>query len=306
LFFERFRADVRRYADGVHELGAPVEDPVLARLPAALRELYRSWDGMRLFTDSIVLEPAARIARADGRWRVGEAFGAPLEVDEAGRVYALDDARDPLLEGSTLERWLHAVVAREGLLVDRDGEWKDVFDGDALSLEVRRKRARAGLKADPQSAAWQLEAAELAFEEGELDDAEAALRAAVAADPRAGAAWVLLGGIERRAGRLAEAEQAFAQAAEATVDPERRVERFAEAARAAKLAGRDPARSAARAREGQAFVDAWLAQAEARLAAGDREGALNLAELVDAVSPSPQSAKLVASARARKSLLRVD
>ncbi|MGZ3426629.1 MAG: hypothetical protein ACXVCV_08270, partial [Polyangia bacterium] len=170
MFFDRFRADVRRYADGVHELGDPAPAGLIAALPPSLRELYRSWNGMRLFTDSLVLEPAARVVRDGELWRVGEAFGAPLAADEGGRIYELDDAGDRVLQGSTLERWLAAVMAREGLLVDREGEWKEVFDGDALSSEVRQKRARVGLKHDPQSAAWQLEAAELAFEDGEPGD----------------------------------------------------------------------------------------------------------------------------------------
>lgn len=301
MFFDKFRADVRRYADGVHELGDPAPAPALKTLPAPLRDFYRSWNGMRLFTDSVALEPIERVAREGALWRVGEAFGAPLAVDETGRIYELDDAGDRVLQGSTLERWLAALMAREGLLVDREGEWKDVFDGDALSPEVRQKRARVGLKHDPGSASWQLEAAELAFEDGEPDEAEAALRAAVEADPQAGAAWELLGGIERRAGRLGDAEQAFVRAAGATADASRRAERLAEAARAAKQAGRDPSPYAKKL-DSAPQLDEWLSQAQARLGENDLDGALNLAELVDAVRPSETSANLIKQARSRRSL----
>jgi tetratricopeptide (TPR) repeat protein len=301
MFFDRFRADLRRYADGVHELGDPAPESALAALPPVLRDLYRSWNGMRLFTDSVCFEPVERIGREGGLWRVGEAFGAPLAVDEAGRVLELDDAGDPVVAGSTLERFLAALMAREGLLVDREGEWKDVFDGDALSTEVRQKRSRVGLKHDPGSAAWQLESAELAFEAGDAERAETALRAAVEADPQAGAAWALLGGIERRAGRLDEAERAFARAAEATRDGRRRVERLAEAARAAMKGGRDPGAYAAGLADSP-LVDEWLAQAKERLSGNDLDGALNLAELADAARPSEESAKLVKQARSRKSL----
>src|SRR5207237_376350 len=84
----------------------------------------------------------------------------------AGRLVEADDDGDRVVVGSSLEKWLGAMMAREGLLVDREGEWKDVFDGGQLSLEARKKRARVALKADPGAAAWHLEAAERAFEAG--------------------------------------------------------------------------------------------------------------------------------------------
>src|SRR6478735_8077575 len=165
MFFDRFRQDLRRYAEGVHELGDPTGEAALGRLPAALRPLYQSWNGARLFADSIVLEPAERLRPAEGGgWHLGEAFGAALILDEAGRIFELDDAGDRLLQGSSVEPWLNAQMAREALVVDREGEFKDVFDADTLELEVRRKRVRAALKADPGAASWQLEAADLAVE----------------------------------------------------------------------------------------------------------------------------------------------
>jgi tetratricopeptide (TPR) repeat protein len=302
MYYERFREAAGRYADGVHELGAQLAKPPEG-LPRALAELYTSWNGMRLFADSFVIVPAQDARAEEGGFRIGEALGSPLWIDAEGRLFELDERGDRVLQASSVEKWLEAVMAREALLVDRDGEWKDVFTEGELTSEVRRRRVRAALKIDPASAAWQLEAAELAFEEGDADEAEAALRRAVAADARAGAAWTLLGGIARRAGRLDEAEDAYRRAAESTRDRERAGERWAEAARAARERNADPARYAASALDAApAQPDEWLARARVRLEDGDAEGALNLATLADAVRSTPSSAQLVSTARARSQL----
>jgi len=315
IFFDRFRAAVSRYAEGVHELGDPASKAArkaaaerLGRpLPAGFDDLYTSWDGLRLFTDSFVLESLSRLAVEDERTlRLGEALGAPLVVDGAGRIYELDELGDRLLTGSSVERWLDATVAREGLLVERDGEWKDVFASgeETLKPEVRKKRIRAGLKADPESATWQLEAAELAFESGTIEEATEALERAVAADAGAGVAWELLGGLRRRSERSADAEACFVRAAESTRDPVRRTERWAEAARAAKEAGRDAATYARAAISAdEKTLDGWVSDAEERLREGDLDGAANLSELLDAVKGgAPEVAKLARDVRMRKAL----
>jgi tetratricopeptide (TPR) repeat protein len=315
IFFDRFRAAISRYAEGVHELGDPAtkaarkaaETRLHRPLPAGFDDLYISWDGLRLFTDSFVLEPLAKLTVEDERTlRLGEALGAPLIVDGDGRIYELDELGDRLLTGSSIERWLDATVAREGLLVERDGEWKDVFAAgeETLNPEVRKKRIRAGLKADPQSATWQLEAAELAFESGTLEDATKALELAVAADPGAGVAWELLGGLRRRDQRAADAEACFVRAAESTNDPVRRAERWAEAARAAGEAGR-PAEAHARAAlaADEKTISSWVADAEERLREGDLDGAANLSELLSAVKGGAADvAKLARDVRMRKAL----
>jgi tetratricopeptide (TPR) repeat protein len=313
-FFERFRADVRRYAEGVHDFGPPLGEAALRRaetrlgrrLPPGFGDFYRSWDGVRLFADSFVLRPAAELeADARGRLVVGEALGAPIVVDEAGRLYELDESGDAIVVGSTLERWLAAVLSREALVVDREGEWRDVFDGGELGDEVRRRRARAGLKADPDAAAWHLEQAELAFEAGDEAAAADALERAVAKDPQAAAACVLLGGLHHRSGRLEAAEQAFVAAASSSGDPSRRAERLAEAARAAGEAGQKEARAA---HAGAALaVEPHLAgrltqAAAARLEADDAAGAVNLATLAEAIAPGGEAAEIARRARARRPL----
>jgi hypothetical protein len=165
---------------------------------------------------------------------------------------------------------------------------------------VRRKRIRAALKADPEAAAWSLEAAELAFEEGREDDARVELERAVELDERAGAAWELLAALERRARQPARASEAYAKAAEAALDEQRRAERFAEAARAAAEAGREEERGRYAARAGDAEV--WLADARQLLDEGDLDGALNRATLAEAVRPDEKTRREVQLVRARMSL----
>jgi tetratricopeptide (TPR) repeat protein len=317
-FFEKFRADARRYADGVHELGDPASERALGEaearlgraLPGGLADFYRSWNGARLFADSIAIEPLERVA-VEGEWlRIGESLGVPLHADERGRVLEADDAGDRVVVGSSVESWLAAVMAREALLVDRQGEWRDVFVGEGeLVPEVARKRARAAVKADPDAAAWHLEQAELAFDDGDDEAARAALERATACDAGAGGAWELLGALDRRAGRLDEAERAFVAAAESTRDPGRAAERFAEAARAAAEAGRPAAREAHAARSlaaAPARAAAWHEEAARLASAGDLDGALNRATLAEAVAPNDALAQLVKQLRARKSLRVVD
>jgi tetratricopeptide (TPR) repeat protein len=315
-FFDRFRAELSRYADGVHELGDPASERAIAEavarvgrpLPAGLVDFYRSWDGARLFTDSFVLVGVSALAVEDeATLRLGESLGLPLVIDAAGRVLEVDEVGDRVVAGTTVEKWLVAIMARERLMVDREGEWRDVFEdeGEVLRPEVRDKRLRAALKADPEAAAWRLEAAELAFEEGAIDGAAAELERAVAADPGAGVAWALLGGIHHRAGRLDEAERAFARAAEGSRDPERRAEWWAEAARASAEAGSAEARRTAAERSlaaDPAATRRWLDEARERLAAGDADGAHNLAALADAVEPDGEAARLVKDARVRRAL----
>ena len=313
MFFERFRTDVRRYADGVHELGDAATPPAIAEAERRLertftgewRELYRCFDGLRLFTDSFVIEPLERLAVEDGLVRLGEALGAPLFLDGQGRILERDEAGDRLVVGTTVERWLQAVMAREALVVDREGEFKDVFAGEDLQPEVQRKRLRVALKADPDASAWLFEAAELAFDDGDEAAAEAELRRAVERDAEAGPAWALLGALDRRGKRFAQAEASFRRAAAASRDRATQAERWAEAARAADEAGAEASRAGHAARAVEASretVHGWLAEARLCLEEADADGALNLATLAHAVLRDEESAALVKQARVRRSL----
>src|SRR5205814_2970210 len=102
MFFDRFRAELARYAEGVHQLGDPTPQAELGPAwPAALQDLYRSWNGMRLFHDSLVLYPSALVSPTDGAWQIGEAPSVRLVTDERGRVREADEHGDSILVGST-------------------------------------------------------------------------------------------------------------------------------------------------------------------------------------------------------------
>lgn len=308
-FFERFRQDLGRYADGVHQLGAPAPEPELAAtearlgraLPPAYRQLLASYNGLSLFHDTVTLQPAAELRPSAIGLEVGEAPEGVLHLDPAGRVLAVDENGDRLVMGSTLEAWLRALMAREALLVDAQGEWRDVFaDDGALKPEVRRRRFARGERADPRAAAWVLEEAELMQELGDVARAERALERAVGLDPGAGAAWALLGGFYRNLGKLGEAARDFERAAQASGDAGRRALRFAEAARAA--AAVDDAQARARlatlARDADPQIASGLVEtARRRLEAGEHADAGNLLALAEAIEPGGEAAALSRQAR---------
>ncbi|MGZ3428240.1 MAG: hypothetical protein ACXVCV_16420, partial [Polyangia bacterium] len=244
-FFDRFRAELAKYDEGVHDVGEPVSESRLVgrALPPQLADFYRSWDGARLFADTVAIVSIDELAGAEGGVRIGQWPEGTLELGQDGRVRSRDDEGASIVVGSTLEKFLAAVMAREGFLVERDGEFKDVFDEEDVEPRVRDKQTRAALKIDPDAAAWHLETAERAFDDGDEAAAEAALARAVALDEGAGDAWALLGALQRRSGRLAAAAASFERAFSATTRPAMRAERAAEAARAAKEAGDESARA---------------------------------------------------------------
>src|SRR5262245_49005220 len=63
LFFDRFRAEVTRYADGVHRLGDPAPAAAVKGLPAELASFLRSWNGVELFVDAFTIYDAAHVRR---------------------------------------------------------------------------------------------------------------------------------------------------------------------------------------------------------------------------------------------------
>src|SRR6185369_4276544 len=111
IYFERFRSELGRYKEGVHELGAPLVGK--SAVPPALAELYASYNGLRLFFDSVVVWPAAAVVVDGAFWRIGEWFGDALWMDALGRLYFSEDPDgDRVCVGSTVERWLGATMAR--------------------------------------------------------------------------------------------------------------------------------------------------------------------------------------------------
>jgi hypothetical protein len=310
-FFEPVRIELERYDDGVHEVppgasaGAVGEvERRLGTLPEEYASFLRSYDGLGLFHDTFTVAGVEALARADDDtlW-IGETPEGRVVLDPAGRVYEVHESGDRVLAGTTLERWLTALLKREALLIGRDGEWRDVFGNDgALVPEVRTKRAKVGQKVDPAAAAWHLEAAELGYELGRAAEGDRELRRALEADPEAAEAWELLAGRHERDRQFAEAAHAFERAAEATRatgaagadDRVRRALRFAKGARVARLARLDVewARAKASALVDDPDAPGRLSRAaRARTDAGDAEGAAHLAELAAAIGGADAEAQ---------------
>lgn len=254
-FYESLRTALARSAAFVHTVEAPAKPAELkaaaARLgrplPASYADFLGSFNGVTLFHESIVLYPIAAVqpvGPAERHLHIGETAEGALWLDAAGRLRLVDEsAPDPIVCGSEIERWLDATLGRESLVLDRDGEFREVFeeDGESLSAVVRRKRAQVGAKRDPGAALYLLEQAELLTEDMDLDGARLLLQKAVALDAQAGPAWELLSALLHKLGQLPAAEHAAVQAAAATLDPYLRASRLLDAA---ELVAQAPARAA--------------------------------------------------------------
>jgi hypothetical protein len=318
-FFDQFRQNVARFAQGVHELGAVPAQGALAEAtarlggwPPGVETFYRSFDGARLFTDSFVLLPMSELGRtADGALRLGSALELELRVDARGRVHELDESGDALIIGSTLELWLGTLMAREKLVVDREGEFRDVFsdDGQELVADVRAKRARAGKKADPHAALFHFEEAELLLEEGDVAAAREALVRATELDESAPAPRAVLAGLLVEAGELEAAAAHYLAAASRSGTGEVRARRFAQAAELAQRRGDEGARHAAAQSALAAGGDApakWLAEAETAFSDGEYDTAAHLVGLSLAVTSSAPAEALRRKIAVRRSLRVVD
>lgn len=315
-FFERFRNALSRYADGVHGLGAPAGERAIAdaeralarRLPDAFRDFLLEWNGGFLFGDDYALFRTDALRAKGAEVAIGEGPSGALWLDERGRVVAIDrdtDART--IEGSDFERWLDAILAREGLVYDREGEFRDgALEGVELAANVRQKRAEAAAKADPESPAWQEELGSILLAAGHAARAAKAVERATALDPDGATAWFALGKLRRAAGDSASASDAFARAATSEREPEEAAFAWANAARAAAEAVRKEAAAAyaAKSRAAQpSFTDEQRAAADHLAAEGDVEAAIERLELAHAVAlDDEQIAQALARMRARRSL----
>jgi tetratricopeptide (TPR) repeat protein len=291
-FFERFRAEVARYAEGVHRLGEPASAQDVHGLPEELASFLRSWNGGDLFVDAFTLLPAAEVRPDGGLWVFGHtAAGDRLALDAAGQVVKLEeDTGEGLVEGTSFARWIEALVAAEATIYDREGEFVDVFDetGQELRPEAAEKRERRFLKIDPgaPAPAWRLARAQEKL--GAPDRAARTLEQVVARAPRFGWAWFDLGRLRRAAGNLEAAEHAFLAAAEADPGYEHAGFFAAHAARVAAARGADDARARAAARALALDPDLVRRQREAAaqlLEDGDPEAARDAAEVAAALTP---------------------
>lgn len=243
-FYESLRTALARSAAFVHTVESPAKPAALTAaarrlerpLPPSYADFLSSFNGVALFHESIVLHPIAAVQPSGpaGRFlHIGDTAEGDLWLDAAGRLRLVaPSAPDPIVCGSEIERWLDATLSREALVLDRDGEFREVFeeDGESLSTPVRRKRAQVGLKRDPGAALYLLEQAELLTEDLDLDGARQLLHKAVALDPEAGPAWELLSALLHKLGQLPAAEHAAVQAAAASLDPYLRASRLLDAA----------------------------------------------------------------------------
>jgi len=245
-FFEPVRLALSHHPVGVHDLGPSASESELAAveqrislLPSDYREFLTTWNGGSLFHESVVLLPVDQVRRVDGKsLLIGECSDGLLWLDSQGRVLVVDeDAPDPLIAGTSFATWIDVVVGREALLLDRDGEFRDVFDEEdgVLRVEVRRKRAMLGRKRDRGASLYPLELAELALEEGDDQKAQMLLSEAVQSDPHAGPAWELLAALYRQAGDSQQAHDACLRAAAATPSGTLRAMRLLEAAELSPL-----------------------------------------------------------------------
>lgn len=322
-FFERFRQALARYAEGVHDVGAPAGEAAITaaearlgrRLPSAYREFVAQWNGALLFHDDVTLAgvtggvaAAGEVGVEGGHVRVGEQGGGALLLDDEGRVRWRDpETEREALVGSDFERWLDALMAREALVYQPDGEFRDeAFDGDGLTPKAARRRAEAGVRADPGAAAWHEELGVVLVEAGRVDEAARALEQAVALDPTAADAWCTLARLRREASDVAGALAAWRGAAGAETAPEEIAFALGQAARAALALGRaDEARALAAEALGRhgAFVAEQRAAAQHLAAEGDLDGAAERLELALAVAPDDaEAARLASLVRARRAL----
>jgi Tfp pilus assembly protein PilF len=281
-----------KFADGVHAPGDP-SAALDADLPPGIIAVYRAMDGGELFHGDLVLEPRATWRREGGRIELGALGDDLIAVDLAsGAVLRLEaDSGEWIEEGSALDRWLWGWVEGQGLLYDRDGEFKDRVIGDdgELRREVAIARERALLKRDPRAIGprWRL-ARELA-RAGENEAARDQLEEVVAARPRFAWAWYDLARISEQLGELAGARDEAIAAAEADPAYEHAGFFLAWAARLAALAGDEPARAALAARALATDPDLARRQldgARDNLEAGDRDAAREMLEVARALAPT--------------------
>ncbi len=314
MFFDRFRDALSRLPDGLIRAAPAATAAEIAALEArlgrALPEGYasfvRSFDGADLFHEAIVVagvgagaprgllelndpnDDDAATARA-GELTFAEAIvGDRFALDVDGRVIRRRaGSEERAVAGSTFERWLDAVVARERILYDADGEFaEDVFDEDGEELRplIVLRQAERALKADPGAAEAHHERGVALRRLGRGDESLDAFAAATSLDPGNPWPWFDLGRAALDAGR----------------DPARALDAFREAA--AREAGPSGARLLAWAARAAGTLRDDAAAAEARAAALARDPSL-----VEALARAEAQARLEddEDARAENEALRL-
>jgi tetratricopeptide (TPR) repeat protein len=286
------RRALDRYADGVHEVGAP-SAALDADMPAGLVAVYRAMDGVDLFQGDLVLRRRAEWRRDGQRVEVGALGEDGLWIDLAsGSVWRLEaDTAEWLEEGSTLERWLWGWLEAQSLLYDREGEFVDGVlgpDGDLLR-ETAIERERRILRRDPKAVGPRWRLARELIRAGETGEARDQLEEVVAARPGFGWAWFDLARLSEKLGEIDNAREEALAAAEADPAYEHAAFFLAAAARLAALAGDDAARAQLAARALAADPDLARRQldgARDNLAAEDRSAAREMVAVALALEPT--------------------
>jgi hypothetical protein len=252
LFFEALRTAETRLPAGLVRLGPPALDSDLLaaearlgrKLPAALQDLLRSFDGADLFHETVVIfgvGPGALRSLVEGNagpvppklhaeeliiggTTTDELFALEPDDDDIrdqSRVFRLHaDAEERWLVGSSLGGFLESTLAHNQLLYGPDGEFLlEAFEegGEEMTATYALRRAERALKKDPQAAIYHHEAGLALRRMGRHQDARAAFGRAAALDPANPWPWFDLGRSERQLGQVSEAAAAFECAGEASL-----------------------------------------------------------------------------------------
>ena len=169
--------------------------------------------------------------------RIGEMPQGSLWMDESGLIRLVDEERaDPLVMGSTLEKFLDVVLETEGMLIDASGEFLDVFDENGEPTQsIRKKQIKVGRKKDPSAAYYLWQEAEFLIESHKPENAIFLLTEATRNDPLAGPCWELLGSLYKEKQDFVNAELCFAEAANSGCFPSLKANRAVQAAEVSKF-----------------------------------------------------------------------
>jgi tetratricopeptide (TPR) repeat protein len=291
-YFERFREELARYAEGVHRLGAPAEAEAVAAFPDEYRDFLRSWNGADLFHEDVHIRAAAEAEREGDELVFAEdASGSTFAFAKDGIVEYESDTGLRWREATTFERWLDHVMAQGALIYERDGEFREgAFAGEELAPPVELKLARKKVRLDPDAPKPRFDLGMVLLRAGHEREAQKELERAAELDPAAPWPWFELGKLRFGAGDVAGAAEALAHAAEG--EHEHAGFFAAWAARVAQAAGDARAQSFREQaqRRDPGLVGRQIAAAQAELEAGRRAEALEQIELALAVSPRDMQA----------------
>jgi tetratricopeptide (TPR) repeat protein len=245
LYFEALREASGRLPQGLIRLGPPANDFDVAaaetelgrKFPHSYRELLRSFNGVELFGESIVIlgvkgSPFGAVVEANRlpmpeNLHAGELVIAgtsegdlvvvePSDVGSQGRLHRLrPDAEERWLAGSSLTAWLEATIAHEEILYDRQGEFKlEAFSADGeITPDYALKQAERAVRKDPVSGFAQYELGAALRALGRLDRAREAFARASQLDPTNPWPRFALGRAQHTLGKHGEAALSFEQAA---------------------------------------------------------------------------------------------